>query len=59
MESLSKLKIRDVNDFNWISQLRYYWENESINVSALVIFLIFFLIKLKNIFYGKSLKSLL
>ena len=26
VESLSKSDIKSVNDFNWIAQLRYYWE---------------------------------
>jgi dynein heavy chain len=32
VESLNKLKICNPNDFNWISQLRYYWEEERIKV---------------------------
>lgn len=29
---LAEQNITDVNDFNWISQLRYYWENETVIV---------------------------
>ncbi len=32
VESLNKLQICNSNDFNWISQLRYYWEEERIMV---------------------------
>ena len=35
VESLSKLKVTDEKDFNWVSHLRYYWMDEVINVSIL------------------------
>lgn len=35
VESLQKLNIRGTRDFNWISQLRYYWEEECIHVKII------------------------
>ncbi|KAG8190244.1 hypothetical protein JTE90_001328 [Oedothorax gibbosus] len=32
VSKLAEQKINDVNDFSWISQLRYYWENETVAV---------------------------
>ena len=29
VENLSKNKIDDENAFEWISQLRYYWQNDN------------------------------
>jgi hypothetical protein len=40
VESLNKLRVKSDKDFNWISQLRYYWIDESINVSFFVIIFI-------------------
>ncbi len=39
VESLNKLRVKNDKDFNWISQLRYYWIDESINVRFYVILL--------------------
>lgn len=35
VEALAKLGIQNPNDFNWISQLRYYWEEETIHVKMI------------------------
>lgn len=34
VSDMIKLEVTSENDFNWLSQLRYYWEDENVKVSC-------------------------